>query len=545
MNFSRSNCSPLRKSPVVQRSLDFRLRSAQARHYLKWCSINVLLLSLLLFDLWQACRTVYRTYWFLLECTITSVVGLSAVACFVKYLWLWCGGDQVIGTDYQKYLLDGKDDNSFRTVYTRPSKKPRSYDPDTDFEDDVPYINWHSSFEDSCWGSQSMRRSPSPTRTPTHQQNPQNTSYNNSSMVHNNSLNASNLSNESNYMSPYADICRDDFLTDPRRLSRLMKKAERERKFVDSSEAPNTQSVVSANSFWNYCNNAAYMLKSTIYQLAPAPPVSTENAPSSIEEFAGFQFKDSNSEVIKRISTDKLSQYVANLRFWISTTILQRLVKEINFVDDVFRQRGLVDLKIGSVGLERLRKTAENQQFVQTCAPMLPMLLPFLDTFSNQEYLVQRIRELAQGSCIADYRWNSGNTHKGQEWGEHLPTDAAILFHVFCVYLDSQLMPLPQGGGRPFHSRYVLTRDEKRSTKDIVNAVHNKAHCAILVTSNQNNPKFNFISDKELHNSVYDRNNLFYVIIQFLIYMRQQQESALEGVNLGKSGINIMCVIED
>lgn len=69
----------------------------------------MLLLSLLLFDLWQACRTVYKTYWFLVECTVAGMVGLSAVACFVKYLWLWCGGDQVIGTDYQKFLLDGKD----------------------------------------------------------------------------------------------------------------------------------------------------------------------------------------------------------------------------------------------------------------------------------------------------------------------------------------------------------------------------------------------------------------------------------------------------
>nr|NP_648968.2 uncharacterized protein Dmel_CG6479, isoform A [Drosophila melanogaster]AAF49357.1 uncharacterized protein Dmel_CG6479, isoform A [Drosophila melanogaster]ADA53598.1 FI08815p [Drosophila melanogaster]AOQ09981.1 CG6479-RA [synthetic construct] len=542
MNFTRTNCSPLSKNPVVQRSLDLRLQGAQARHYLKWCSINVVLLSLLLFDLWQACRSAYRTYWFLAECTITTLIGLSALACFGKYLWLWFGGDQVTGSDIQKWLLDGKAENSFRTVCSRAVMKPRSYEPDSDIEDDIPIINWHSSFEDSCWGSQSMRRSPSPTRTP--QQTKQNTSYN-SSMVRNNSLNASNLSNESTYMSPYAEVRRDDFMTDTRKLTSLMKQADRERSMMDSSDTPNVQSMGSANSFWNYCNNAAYMLKTTIYQLSPPPAVSTENAPTSIEEFGGIQFRDSNSEVIKRISTDKLSQYVANLRFWISTTILQRLVKEINYVDDVFRQRALIDIKIGSVSVERLRKTAENQQFVQTCAPMLPMLLPFLDTFSNQEYLVQRIKELAQGSCIADYRWYSGKTHNGQQRDEHLPTDAAIIFHLFCVYLDSQLMPLPQGGGRPFHSRYVLIRDEKSSTKDVVNAVHNKAHCAILSTGNPLNPKFNFISDKELHNCVYDRNNLFYVIIQFLIYMRQHQDSALECVNLGKSGINIMCVIED
>lgn len=190
--------------------------------------------------------------------------------------------------------------------------KPRSYEPDSDIEDDIPIINWHSSFEDSCWGSQSMRRSPSPTRTP--QQTKQNTSYN-SSMVRNNSLNASNLSNESTYMSPYAEVRRDDFMTDTRKLTSLMKHADRERSMMDSSDTPNVQSMGSANSFWNYCNNAAYMLKTTIYQLSPPPAVSTENAPTSIEEFGGIQFRDSNSEVIKRISTDKLSQYVANLRF--------------------------------------------------------------------------------------------------------------------------------------------------------------------------------------------------------------------------------------
>ncbi|KAH8300537.1 hypothetical protein KR018_011924, partial [Drosophila ironensis] len=536
---SYPHSSPLRKNGLVEHSLDLRLRASQARHYLKWCAINVLVLSVLLVDLSRTCSYQYTSKWFLAECALCCLSVLSGVACLCKYLWLWCLGDQVIGTSAQGCLLDGSFDNSYRTIYARPTQKPRVYEPESEGEDDTPIINWHSSFEDSCWGSKSLRRSPSPTRTPQGHQN----AHNNSSMVHNSSLNASKRSNESSHLSPYASR-REDFITDRRQLSAFIKKAEQERR-GRSAEAPNLQTMGSANSFWNYCNNAAYMLRTTIYQLAPLPVASTENVSASKDEFAGFQFKDSNSEVIKRISTDTMSQYLANLRFWISQTILQRLVKEINFVDEVFRQRGLVDLKIGAVSLERLRKTAENQQFVQTCAPLLPMVLPFLDSFSNQEYLVQRIRDLAQGSCLADYRWNSGITHNGQEWADHLPSDAAIIFHLFCVYLDSQLMPLPQGGGRPFHSRYVLTRDDKRSTKELVNAVRNKAHCAFLTTSNQNKPHFNFISDKELHNSAYDRNNLFYVIIQFLIYMRQHQESALEGVNLGKSGINIMCVIEN
>ncbi|XP_030385426.1 transmembrane protein 209 [Scaptodrosophila lebanonensis] len=536
MNYSRESLSsPLCPSPVVERSLNLRLRSAQAIKYLKWGCLHSVILVLLILDLSQTCGVFKKSLWYMIEYAIAIFIFMCAVACLGKYMWFLCSSGYNFGTEQQRTLLYNGNDNSFKTISLH-QKKRRSYEPDTDVEDDLPIVNWHSSFEESRWGSQSMRRSPSPMRSSQQQQNT-NTSFNNT----NNSLNISNISNESAYKSPYEDMNRDDV----RKTPAFMRWGERDRSRVEANDSQYPHSNGSVNSFWNYCNNAAYMLRNTIYHLAPAPPISAENTQSSIEDFGLAQYKDSNSEVIKCISTDRLSQYLANLRYWISTTILQRLAKEINHVDDLFRQRGFSDMKIGSVGLERLRQMAENQQFLHTCAPMLPMLLPFLDTFSNQEYLVQRIKELAQGSCIAAYRWNSGNAHNGQEWGEHLPTDAAILFHLFCVYLDSQLMPLPQGDGRPFYSRYVLTRDEKRLTKDIVNAVHNKAHCAILCTGNYLNPKFNFISEKELHNCAYDRNNLFYVIIQFLIYMRTQQDSALEGVNLGKCGINIMCVIED
>lgn len=34
--------------------------------------------------------------------------------------------------------------------------------------------------------------------------------------------------------------------------------------------------------------------------------------------------------------------------------------------------------------------------------------------------------DLARGSCIADYRWNSGSEYHGLKWDEHLPTDSAV-----------------------------------------------------------------------------------------------------------------------
>lgn len=104
-------------------------------------------------------------------------------------------------------------------------------------------------------------------------------------------------------------------------------------------------------------------------------------------------------------------------------------------------------------------------------------------------------------------------------------------------------MPLPQPGGRPFYNRYVVFAD-KKSLKETIEEVNSKSKCAILVT-NPTKPKFNFISDDKVHSCTHDRNNLFCVIIHFLIQMKEFNSGLLDGVNLGKSGLNILGVIEN
>lgn len=77
---------------------------------------------------------------------------------------------------------------------------------------------------------------------------------------------------------------------------------------------------------------------------------------------------------------------------WMSFTILQRIVKEFGNIDESFKHRGFHEMQIGNIALDKLKKTVENQQFVNQYMPMLPMITPFLDMSSNQEYLVQRIK---------------------------------------------------------------------------------------------------------------------------------------------------------
>lgn len=185
----------------------------------------------------------------------------------------------------------------------------------------------------------------------------------------------------------------------------------------------------SANTLWSYWNNAANLLKTSIYQLSPTTTSPNKQTSGGKELIGGSVCPGSGdlgaiSDLFKTMSSAKLTKYVTNTRMWISATILQRLVKEFDKIDNEFAIRGFSDIKIGSVGLERLKKTAENHM-VSSYVPTLSMVLPFLEMSSNQEYLVQRIRELARGSGINDYRWNSSNSYD-LNWDEHVTTDAAV-----------------------------------------------------------------------------------------------------------------------
>lgn len=183
----------------------------------------------------------------------------------------------------------------------------------------------------------------------------------------------------------------------------------------------------STNTLWNYWNNAANLLKTSIYQLSPT--TTSPNKQSSGKELAGSLGPGcgdlgATSDLFKTISMPKLTKYVTSLRMWLSATILQKLVIEFDKIDNEFAIRGFSDIKIGSVSLERLKKTAENHM-VSSYVPALSTILPFLEISTNQEYLVQRIRELAKGSGLNIHDYRSQNSYD-LNLDEHVTTDAAV-----------------------------------------------------------------------------------------------------------------------
>uniref|UniRef100_A0A1A9ZG90 Transmembrane protein 209 n=1 Tax=Glossina pallidipes TaxID=7398 RepID=A0A1A9ZG90_GLOPL len=517
MNCKQLPCTAGARSLVVEQALNMKLKEYQAKYYLKWSIMNLLLLAILKLDYSMKC-TCTQSYWFKLEYGIIVIVALNTMACIAKYLYYVFRKEPIQCTIQQRNLLS-IDDNENSVIISKAKNERRMTSRGHE---------GHSLFNDIYTRASTIsnRARLHSLRNRSFQQSQQQSQQPCSRKMY--SPHLINFANkQASPSSREHEIDNETSLTDGWNKVSL----QQENKF-NLSLPFNCRCL---NSFWSYGN--ATSANDDLYQLAPTGNKRTVN------ENIDLYTTQRNCVDLMRISSEELSRYVLNLRTWISITILQRLAEEIRKIDEFFKCNDL-DMQIGFVHLERLRKILSNKWFINSHAPMLPLIVQFLDITDNQMYLVKRIKDLAEGWCIANYNWDSGSDNLYFKWNDQLPTDAAIIFHFFCVYFDTQLLPLPHKANRPFYSRYVIIAQHNRCALDSVAMVNNRAGCAILCT-NPLKPKFNFISHGEIHGCIYDRNNLFYVIIHFLLYMRKNRDNFLEGTSLSANGINIMQVIDN
>lgn len=501
---------------LLNQSLQLQVTNKHKRNCLTFGSINALFLAIIWFDISQKCPyTVSYLYYF--EYAAAFILALSLLYYALSWMYYRFFVTPLVVTEDQRKLLRLDDNDGTFVISPAKSLDPNITLDQTTSPVNISSLSWQSYSEGNpgvssvSWGynkgSQSFD-SPS-----FNLMNISDMSFNQSTPGNSSAVSLRNYNNKS------------EMITDAKRIKQYLKETnEAEAKnanilqSVDSSLHQNNESFTS---FWNNCrfDDLSALLKTSLYQLSPsstsASPSSKQNVKDDHTNVLGKTL-DGNSEVLKKIPSEKLSAYVANLRLWLSDTILQRLVKEFDYINDKLQSRGFSDIQIGAVGLERLKKTAENHQLVALHVPTLPMILPFLEMSTNQEYLVKRIRDLAHSKCISDYRWNAGMPYGGITWNDHMPTDAAILFHLICTYFDSQLMPLPNRS-RPFYSQYVIEIDgSMKSQTEILNEMKNKAKCAILCM-NPMNPKINFISDEMIHTCAHVSGSRVFLLTIYLI----------------------------
>ncbi|XP_065200923.1 transmembrane protein 209 isoform X2 [Planococcus citri] len=344
-------------------------------------------------------------------------------------------------------------------------------------------------------------------------------SYGNSgSMNVNSSVFSSNLSNSLSSPSRHAHF--QEVFSD---------EVDVARRYVQSPDFKHTLNLNDSGEYWrrsdgsffrsHHSRRSSELVLNDVYQLSSTTTLEFVKPVNEVSSLGA------NPAVCKKFGINQsfLPEWIANLRMWITQTILTRIIKEIEEVNQALTCQGITNVSIGSTGLERLKKTAAMSQVYQNI-PSLSSLISFLDISLNQEYVVQRISALSTGS-MSNYCWNAGGSYEGKPWNESLPTDAALL-------------PLPHTApdGRQFSSaHYVKTPTELKKNKKSV----------IICQQSNNPPHFQLIIGEDTYDISRGRNNLFHVILFFLHHIKTKESCMFEHVNLGSSGINMLWVISD
>uniref|UniRef100_A0A672Z4H1 Transmembrane protein 209 n=1 Tax=Sphaeramia orbicularis TaxID=375764 RepID=A0A672Z4H1_9TELE len=330
---------------------------------------------------------------------------------------------------------------------------------------------------------------------------------------------------------------KEDYMEDVKSLERFLR-TEEEKSHRSQLGSPESVSPNHSPTFWNYNRSVgdyAQSLRKFLYQ-----PACRSQAPSAHKDETDLGSKQAAEEVWARITTsrpvvDRIDSWTAKLRNWISDTILVPLVKEIDSVNSQLRRMGCPELQIGEASMSSLKQAAVMKA---SSIPTMNSIVQYLDITPNQEYLVDRIKELAHSGCMSSFRWNGGGDLKNRKWDTDLPTDCAILMHVFCTYLDSRLPPHPKyPDGKTFTSQHFShTPDKPDVTKENLFCIHQ---------SSTTPPHYQLIYQGNIYSLPKGRNNLFHTILMFLYVIKTKEAGMLGRVNLGLSGVNILWIFED
>lgn len=96
--------SPNARNKLVDRGLDLFLDAHKCRNALKWGTINVVVLSVLLFDISNQCPYSVSK-WYYLEYAFAALAALSVCFHFGRYFYIFFSFEPVQGTEEQRRLM--------------------------------------------------------------------------------------------------------------------------------------------------------------------------------------------------------------------------------------------------------------------------------------------------------------------------------------------------------------------------------------------------------------------------------------------------------
>uniref|UniRef100_A0A667ZWD6 Transmembrane protein 209 n=1 Tax=Myripristis murdjan TaxID=586833 RepID=A0A667ZWD6_9TELE len=540
---------------MIDRAMRMK-REEQARQVvLAWAVLNVSLAGMIYTEMSGKLLSRYYniTYWpiWYIELVLASLFSLNALFDFWKYFKYTMAPSTIAVTPEQHRLLGLR--NSGETWFSAAGIKPVKYlalgQNVLSFSPSRP-ASTSPKFSPSCVPGYSPPLSnpstPSSTGGPfspslaygkvlNYSPSPGSSPYPSSiGPVEGSSLRARYRTSPSVFNSPGG---KEDYMEDLKTLERFLR-TEEEKSHRSQLGSPESASPSHSPTFWNYNRSVgdyAQSLRKFVYQ-----PACRSQAPSAHKDETDLGSKQAAEEVWARITTscpvvDRIDGWTAKLRNWISDTILVPLVKEMDSLNSQLRRMGCPELQIGEASISSLKQAAVVKA---SSIPTMNAIVQYLDITPNQEYLVDRIKELAHSGCMSSFRWNGGGDLKSRKWDTDLPTDCAILMHVFCTYLDSRLPPHPKyPDGKTFTSQHF------RHTPDKPDVTNENLFC--IHQSSTNPPHYQLIYQGHIYSLPKGRNNLFHTVLMFLYVIKTKESGMLGRVNLGLSGVNILWIFGD
>ncbi|KJE90196.1 hypothetical protein CAOG_01539 [Capsaspora owczarzaki ATCC 30864] len=256
----------------------------------------------------------------------------------------------------------------------------------------------------------------------------------------------------------------------------------------------------------------------------PARDSASSSTKSSDDDKSGFLNMQLSEALLCKLGIDSyMDAWTERCRVWLSTHVLNDLVTSMNRVDQTMKASNLPNL-MTHVPVQAYIQS--QQQTLQQLALQNPPLL----TQIHKRQMLERFFVFD-----GNYRWNSGGKFKGKEWHPDLPTDAQIVMHLFCTFLDFILPAdalVPKG--KHFTARYFqLQLDSSEPPK----------HDVVIAQTNIHPPHFKIISMDERWEIFQGRNNLFHAIILFLYFIKTRRHGFVGPMHIDSIGLDLEYII--
>ncbi|CAM8898123.1 unnamed protein product [Rhodiola kirilowii] len=177
----------------------------------------------------------------------------------------------------------------------------------------------------------------------------------------------------------------------------------------------------------------------------------------------------------------------------------------------------------------------------------------------REDYVVQRIRELAEGTCLKNYDYlRNGDAHDkvSKKWMVENPTDSHLLIYLFFAFLEHpkwmlHIDPTSYSGGQSSkHPLFlgVLPPKERFPEKyiGVVSGPPTTIHpgACILVVGRQSPPIFALYWDKKLQFCLQGRTSLWDSILLLCHRVEVGYGGVMRGMHLGSSALSILSVLD-